>query len=425
MGRARTLLLAAATALVLPPALASGPDAYAAVEALARTVALIQRSWVDEISTMELVEAGLDGMTHRLDPWSDWLSADDMAATEEAIDGSFVGVGVGLEGATVRVVVPGSPAEREGLLPGDVLVAVDDRPVTVDGHLDAEAINALSGPRGEVVRVLVRRASWPEPREIAIHRDEVHAPSLEISRMPGDVLWVHLLVFQRGVASQLDAALAAEAPYRGIVLDLRDNPGGLMEEAVPVVDRFLAKGVIVETRSRIAAENKQITAKPGGPDESTPLMVLVNGRSASASEIVAAALHDHARATLVGTPTYGKGTVQTYFPQRDGSAVKLTIARWLVPSGAPISRHDGRTPPIAVAWPTDDPPPEEALRRALRGMSLPTEERDRLLAHVEALAPDDPPSLDHMVPWGLPADERLATDPQLRAALDHLAADAR
>jgi carboxyl-terminal processing protease len=415
----------ALAALVTLPALASGPDAYAAVEALARTVALIQRSWVEEISVADLVEAGLDGMAHRLDPWSDWLSADELTAAQEALDGRFVGIGVGLEGATVRLVVPGSPAEREGLLPGDVLLAIDDRPVTVDGRVDTDAIQGLSGPRGEVVRVRVRRAAWPEPHEIAIHRDEVHAPSLELARMPGDVVWVHLLNFQRGASGELDAALAGEAPYQGLVLDLRDNPGGLLEEAIPIVDRFLDAGLIVETRSRIQAENKQVLAQRGGPDERTPLAVLVNGRSASASEIVAAALHDHGRATLVGTPTYGKGTVQTFFPQRDGSAVKLTIARWLGPSGEPISRHDGRAPPIAVPWPTDNPPPEEALRRALRGMSLPDAERALLLAHVDALAPAEASCPDQAVPWAQPADVRLATDPQLRAALDHLAAERR
>jgi carboxyl-terminal processing protease len=425
MPRTAPAALLALAALIALPALASGPDAYAAIESLARTVALIQRSWVEEISTAELVEAGLDGMTHRLDPWSDWMSPDDLAAAQEALDGRFVGIGVGLEGAHVRLVVPGSPAEREGLLPGDVLVAVDDRPVTVAGRVDADAIQGLSGPRGEVVRVLIRRAAWPEPREIAIHRDEIHAPSLELARMPGDVVWVHLLNFQRGAAGELDAALAAQAPYAGLILDVRDNPGGLLEEAIPIVDRFLASGLIVETRSRIPTENKQVQAQPGGPDERVPLAVLVNGRSASASEIVAAALHDHGRATLVGTPTYGKGTVQTFFPQRDGSAVKLTIARWLGPSGAPISRHDGRTPPIAVAWPTDNPSPEEALRRALRAMSLPTEQRDLLLSHVDALAPAEPDCPDQAVPWSEPADVRLATDPQLRAALDHLAAQAR
>ena len=211
-------------------------------------------------------------------------------------------------------------------------------------------------------------------------------------------------------------AVARAQPIDALVLDLRGNPGGLLDEAIATTDLFLDEGTIVSTWSRLESERKVYEATPGGLPKALRLVVLTNGRSASASEIVAAALQDTDRAVIVGTPTYGKGSVQANFEHRDGSALKLTIGRWLTSSGAPVSPEEGRTPDMVVPWPSPASP-FSRLRDAVESEAIPQSERTRLRAILDDMPRELIVSITQ-IPWELPMRERLETDPQLRAAVD-------
>jgi carboxyl-terminal processing protease len=210
------------------------------------------------------------------------------------------------------------------------------------------------------------------------------------------------------------AVAAANPSAKALVLDLRDNPGGLLEEAVKVADLFLDTGPIVSTRGRMMAE-RVYPATPGGYPATLPVVVVVNGQSASASEIVTGALQDTGRAAVVGTPTYGKGSVQTVFGYADGSALKLTIALYFTPSGAPVAPKEGRKPDVVVDLP-GRPDPRDALRDRLVSTQLTSAERGELLALIAELPPS--PATRRAVPWTLEGAARLQADPPLRAAVD-------
>jgi carboxyl-terminal processing protease len=243
--------------------------------------------------------------------------------------------------------------------------------------------------------------------------------------LEGGLAYARLILFQRGAAGELERALArlsSERPLSGLILDLRDNPGGLLDEAVSVADLFLDDGVIVSTWGRLESERAEHRATPGGVPAALPVVTLINGYSASASEIVAAALQETGRATLVGTRTYGKGSVQTMYEHLDGSALKLTIGRYYTPSGNPVAPEDGRAPDLVVAWPVATTT-RSKLKARLTEVGLSAAERDELTALVDAL-PDDPPRGRPAIPFDLPLAERPSRDPQLAAALLMLRAKA-
>lgn len=393
-------------------------DPYAPLDTLARALTLVERNYVEEVPLEALVEHAIDGMLEPLDPHSQWFTADEYRAFQAENEGSYQGIGVEVrtqaEGVWISRVLPGGPAERDGLLADDLLLAVDGKPLA---GLDLDEVAALlKGPRGTPVKLTVRRAGWDAPRELSTVRDRIYTPALEVARLPGEVGYIRLIQFQEELGAELGRSiegLDAPSPLRGLVLDLRDNPGGLLDEAVAVVDLFQDEGVIVSTRSRIEGEVVH-TATPGGVRPDLRVAVLVNGMSASASEIVAAALQDTGRARLFGVRTYGKGSVQSVFANRDQSALKLTIGRYYTPSGAPIGDRAGREPDVVVRWPAS-PSAKDALRARLSAAALPEEERDALLALVEQLNAD--PSEEARIPWGQPPASRLEADPQLKAAV--------
>ncbi len=397
-------------------------DPYTPLETLVRVISIVERGYVEEIDREVLIEAAIDGVLERLDRHSTWLDAATWQGLQRETEGAYTGIGVevtvGADGPRIVRVLPGSPAEREGLAPGDRLLAIDGTPVE---SADADTIaTALLGPRGDRATLTIQRDGWEAPQDVATTRDEVRTPALELGRLPlgggADAVYVRLRQFQRGAATELTAALQRERPGKALILDLRGNPGGLLQEAVAVADLFLDEGVIVSTWGRLEKERAVHEATPGGLPASLPVVVLVNGLSASASEIVAAALQDTGRATLVGAPTYGKGSVQTVFEHTDGSALKLTIGRYLTPSGEPVAPRTGRTPDVEVRWPVEKPP-EERLRDGLIALDMPADTRAELLG----LLADLPPSgarRHPKLPWGLPLAARVEADPQLRAAVD-------
>lgn len=401
-------------------------DPYSELDTFIRVLGLVETNYVDDVPRDKLLSAGIEGLLDELDPHSQWMSEARYRALQNETQGAYTGIGVEIkvdgDGPRITRVLPGSPAARDGLSVGDRIVAVDGTPL---GSVDLDGVSeALMGPRGEQTELTIEREGWDEPRTLTTVRDRIRTPAIEPAWLPGHVAYARLSTFQEGSAKELEAALtrmSTEHSIDGVILDLRDNTGGLLREAVGTANVFLDDGPIVSTWSRIESERQTHAATPGGLPRETQVVVLVNGLSASASEIVAAALQDTDRATLVGTRTYGKGSVQTVFEHRDGSALKLTIGRYFTPSGEPVAAREGRVPDIVVEIPRPDDP-RTALRQELMALELDDPTAERLLALVDA-TPATRTATHPTLWWSTPPAERLRVDPQLRAAHALFASD--
>lgn len=338
---------------------AGGHAAVLSHRLLDEVVGRIRREYVEPVPETAFDEAAVKGVVANLDPHSAFLDAQAYDEMRAMTTGSYSGVGieVSAEAGVVVVVTPidGSPAARAGVRAGDVVLAVDDRPVTPD-RLE-ETIARMRGAAGTQVRLAVGRPGEPEPLLFTLQRGEVHVHTVRAERLPGEYGYVRISQFSDSTADDLVNALAGlmqvgsrtpAQPLRGLVLDLRGNPGGVLESAVSVADTFLDAGLIVRADGRTPDARFEMSATRGDALEGRPLVVLVDGGSASGSEIVAGALRDHGRATLMGERTFGKGSVQTVIPLRDGQALKLTTSRYYTPSGTSIHER-GLEPDIVVA----------------------------------------------------------------------------
>lgn len=326
---------------------------------LAEVLEHVRREYVEKISDQELIEAAIRGMISDLDAHSAFLDPQEFDEIRISTTGEYSGVGieVALENGVVKVVNPieGTPAQKAGVLPGDTILAVDDVPVSIENLNDT--IDRMRGKAGTAVKISIARAEVKDPLEFTLSRAAVQVHSVRDQMLDGGVGYVRISHFSETTTSDLERSLASlkkknGAPLSGLVLDLRNNPGGVLEAAVGVSDVFLDDGVIVTANGRAADARFEMDARPGDALNGAPMVVLVNGSSASASEIVAGALQDHHRATLVGRQTYGKGSVQTVLPLSDGHAIKLTTSKYFTPSGASI-HEKGIKPDVVV---TEEPP---------------------------------------------------------------------
>ena len=327
---------------------------------VAEVIDRVRREYVDTIDDQRIVEAAIRGIVADLDQHSTFLNAEEYEDIRISTSGNYTGIGldVNLDDGKVTVVAPleGAPAERAGILPGDVVSAVNDIPVEA-GNVEA-SVSRMRGAPGTSVTLDVLRPGSEEPLHFALTRTEVHVRTVQSEYLGNGLAYVRLSSFAEGTAADLEHAArdlidaAGSGKLLGLVLDLRSNPGGLLDAAVRVADAFLSEGVIVSGTGRIRQAQFEQIAAAGDPLEDVPMIVLVNSASASASEIVAGALQDHARARLVGEKTYGKGSVQTVMPLGEGSAIKLTTSRYLTPSGRSIN-GSGIEPDILVH--SDDP----------------------------------------------------------------------
>jgi len=379
-GRARFALLCACATLgglgVASVAKAANDPAgpYRKLDVFSHVLSLIQNNYVEDVDDAKLLYGAIDGMVRTLDPHSTFMEPKAYAALKQETDGEYGGVGIELaaRGDELVVVSPvdDSPAARAGVAPGDRLLEIDG--AQTRGWKDADAVKALMGPPGTKCVVKVSRASWPEPRSLTLVRDVIRVVSVEQRLYDRRYGYVKIKNFQDRTDFYLKKALdslrsKAGGQLAGLVLDLRHNPGGLLDQAVKVADRFLVDGVIVTTKGRGNKHVEVERAHAKDTEPSYPLIVLVDGGTASASEIVAGALQDHGRAVVMGTPTFGKGSVQTVIELEDGSGLKLTIARYYTPSGRSI-QEKGITPdlyvrqqPGPVEVSEDDPPRERNL----------------------------------------------------------------
>ncbi len=411
-------------ALCTMSAWAAGREVYAAWDTLARAFHEIQVRYVEPVDEQALVHAALRGVADALDPHSRFFDPAEWRAVREADETAFAGIGIRVEpdpaGLRVVEVLPGSPAALGGM-------RVDDRILAVDGQALAglpfeDAGRRLAGPRGQAVTLRVRRGTAES--DVALVRDLVHEPAAWADLLPGGRGYVAMVHFQEGSAAEFDAALTGlqarnGRPLTGLVLDLRDNPGGLLDEAIRVVDRFVDDVPIVETHGRDPRENATVRGTAAATDLDLPLVVLVDGGSASAAEIVAGALRALGRARLVGTPTWGKGSVQTVWTFEDGSALKVTVARYVLPDGGAIDHRTGLVPDVVV--PSAEEARFQALLDDLRARAgaaegLAPADRDRLEAALDRAA-ERAPDRTHRSVLGVPVAARLASDPALvRAA---------
>ena len=372
----------------------------------------IRSNYVEEVDDRELIEAAINGMLTSLDPHSSYLSPEAAQRMRVSTSGEFGGLGIEVtqEEGWVKVVSPmdGTPAEAAGIQAGDFITAVDGESVL--GLTLDEAVTMMRGPVGAEIIVTVVREGEVEPFDVSIIRDTIKLTAVR-SRTEGNAVVLRVTTFNEqtfpnlrdGIEEQVAAAGGIDN-IDGFVLDLRNNPGGLLSQAVYVSDAFLDAGEIVSTRGRQASDGDRFNATPGDLAEGKPIVVLINGGSASASEIVAGALQDHRRGIVVGTNSFGKGSVQTVVPLSQDGAMRLTTARYYTPSGRSIQAL-GISPDIIVQQPrprddaeeedeTGTPRTEAGLRGSLENDSLTEDEirqieEDRARAEAAAALRED------------------------------------
>jgi carboxyl-terminal processing protease len=314
----------------------------------------IKNDYVVEVDDKELIENAIRGMLSGLDPHSSYLDAEQFTELQVGTTGQFGGLGieVGMENGFVKVIAPidDTPAQRAGVQAGDLIIRLDDTPVK--GMTLGEAVKVMRGKPGSDIELTIVRDGLDKPLNITITRDIIKVKSVKARMLEPGFGYLRISQFQSKTAANLVDAIEGlkkenSGPLEGMVLDLRNNPGGVLNGAVAVSDAFLDKGMIVYTEGRIADSKLRFNATPDDVINGAPLVVLVNQGSASASEIVAGALQDHKRAIIVGSKTFGKGSVQTILPLSSESALKLTTARYYTPSGRSI-QAEGITPDIEL-----------------------------------------------------------------------------
>ncbi len=361
-------VLAERDARSLLPGTASAGLSSADARLLGEVLERVRRDYVEDVDDATLIESAIRGMLGELDPHSQYLDEKQFEEIRISTTGNYTGVGieVTLEDGRVTVVSPmdGSPAQKAGIRPGDVLLTVDG--AGVDEHNLAETVKRMRGRPGTDVRLGVGREDAAEPLEFNLTRSRIAVRSVRFEYLDEGLGYLRLTHFSDTTARDLKRAVStlhrlADGRLRGVVLDLRNNPGGVLDAAVDVADAFLDEGIIVTGDGRLRDARFERRARPGDILNGAELIVLVNEGSASASEIVAGALQDHQRATLVGAHTYGKGSVQTVMPLSDGRAVKLTTALYYTPSGKSI-HESGIRPHVEVLSGED----ANGERRAMR-----------------------------------------------------------
>jgi carboxyl-terminal processing protease len=402
-------LLGAASTLVLSgngltSANAAGSETYRQLAIFGDIFERVRANYVEEPADKDLIENAINGMLTSLDPHSSYMNADDAADMRTQTKGEFGGLGieVTMEDELVKVITPmyGTPADKAGVLAGDLISKIDGEEVR--GLTLQDAVEKMRGLVNTPIELTILREGADKPMKITIIRDIIKVQAVRY-RAEDDIGYLRVISFTEQTFDDLQEGIdklteeIGEDKLKGFVLDLRLNPGGLLDQAINVSDAFLDKGLIVSTRGRDDRDSRRYSARPGDLTIGKPLVVLVNGGSASASEIVAGALQDHRRATVVGTQSFGKGSVQTIIPLGENGALRLTTALYYTPAGVSI-QGKGITPDIKV----DQTIPDELLGRDLkrgesdlRGHIAGDEEDDKGSGSI-AYVPQDPKEDDQL-----------------------------
>lgn len=365
---------------------AVGRDAYQNIEAFANVLTMVQKNYVDEVSTDQLIDGAINGMLSSLDPHSAYLTPDLYKELQVDTRGSFGGLGIEItqRNGVLTVVSPieDTPAFRAGVKSGDQIIKIDNE-FTKDMTL-LQAVKLMRGPEGSKIALTIRRENVPDWIDLTLKREVIQIKSVKYRVLEPHYGYLRITQFQERTEHDAKNALAAlekeTGGLQGLVLDLRNNPGGLLSQAVKVADLFLDSGMVVYTEGRLDNQAQKFYAHKGTGNTDYPMVVLVNGGSASASEIVAGALQDHKRALVLGTQSFGKGSVQTILPLPDGdAAIRLTTARYFTPNGRSI-QATGITPDIIM---------EPIVQQASAPADRPDAIRERNLPRHLENGPDD------------------------------------
>ena len=398
-------------ALVLSPVVrnvaTAARDTYESLETFANIIHIVQKHYVEDVSTDELIQGAIDGMMLSLDPHSAYLTPELYKELQVDTRGTFGGLGIEItvreDVLTIITPIEDTPAYEAGVKPGDQILKIDG--ALTKGMSLMEAVSKMRGPKGTPVTLTLRRENVSDLFDVAITREIIRVTSVKDAKLyEGRYGYVRVAQFQEGTARELADAIdklndKSKGDLEGIILDLRHNPGGLLSEAVKVSDLFLDSGLIVFTEGRVGNQKQRFLAHNDGTERERPTVVLVDEGSASASEIVAGALQDHKRAVIVGTETFGKGSVQTILPLDRDSALRLTTARYYTPSGRSI-QATGITPDVHV---------EPVVQVARAGGDRFRVRESDLSGHIEnEQVASDAPSAG------------VASDPQVERALDLL-----
>jgi carboxyl-terminal processing protease len=428
---ALVLMLAAALVLLTTGILIgqevarSKTDTYQDLKAFTQALELVKRNYVENPNSRELIEGAIRGMIAGLDPHSSYMSERAFKEMSLDIKGEFQGVGIqiGIKNSMLTIIAPieGTPGDRAGLLAGDKILKINDD-WTKDMPID-QAVDKMRGPKGTQVRLMIQREGWDKPREFKITRDTIKVQSVKSKMLDNEIGYVKIIQFQGQTASELEKALRSldAKGVKKLILDMRNNPGGILDASVDVSGKFLPKdSLVVYLQGRQKSDRKDYLTTSSEPPRSYPIVVLVNTGSASASEIVAGALQDSKRALIVGTQTFGKGSVQTVFPIENGGGIRLTTAKYYTPSGRSI-QNVGITPDLEVKLPIVKEPKdgdpvhilvrEKDLERHLKNDTVKDEKKEKKKN-------DDAATEDEFAMEVVPKDEK--DDIQIQKAIEIL-----
>ena len=389
-------------------------EEYKSLETFTNILAIVKKNYVDKVNTQDLLKGAINGMLHSMDPHSAYLTAELYKELQMDTRGKFGGLGIEItiRGGILTVVSPieDTPAHRVGIKSGDQIFKIEDE-FTRDMTL-MEAVRKMRGPKGSKITISIKRKGVPDLLDFTIIRETIRVKSVRSRTLEEGYAYVRLAQFQERTGRDLQKVLeklsSEKGGIKGLVLDLRNNPGGLLTQAVRVTDIFLDSGLIVYTEGRLESQKQKYFARKEGSWTEFPMVVLVNRGSASASEIVAGALQDHKRAVILGTKSFGKGSVQTILPLDDNSALRLTTARYFTPKGRSI-QATGIIPNIVMEnVPVQKAEAEEKRRPSLREENLPGH-----LKNQQKRGDKEKPAQQR-------GDDSIKNDAQLRRALELL-----
>ena len=333
-------------------------DIYKKIDLFSEVLEKISKEYVDEVDQSKSMDSAINGLLQSLDPYSAYMTPESFEGMQTETSGEFGGLGieVGMESGVVKVISPidNTPASKAGLKAGDYIVKINN--TQVQGKSLMEAVELMRGPVGTSIEITVRRRGVKKSLTFNITREIIQVQSVKSELIDNSIGYIRLTSFNENSSKQIKEKinkLNKNKDLKGYILDLRNNPGGLLSQAIKITDFFLENGEIVSTKSRQVSENRKWFAKKGDIIDGKTLIVLINYGSASASEIVAGALKDHKRAIILGENSYGKGSVQSIIPLKNRGAIRLTIAKYYLPSGKSISEV-GVTPDIEVIEQSDD-----------------------------------------------------------------------